>query len=167
MQKEKGRFWSPRPKMQSLIGLSVFLFGSSLLILVMLALWDMPPLGGLIPIFPVFNSMIFIGIGFFVMFYAMLRAIEKGIVDVPRAVFTILIITVGCLGFIWSVFYNSYLGNIDPYFGCPADGMCWSALQLPLASIIVSDLGAILLQTSFVKKRVHVKALATPLPQTR
>ena len=110
--------------------------------------------------------MIVIGVGFFVMFYVMLRAIEKGTVNVPRAMVPIAIIGVGCLAFIW-YFSNWYLFPMS-YTGCPTDGVCWAELQMPVASMMFSDVGAILLQTPFVtKKRVRVNALATPLPQTQ
>jgi hypothetical protein len=152
--------------MHSLIGLSIFLFGSTLLILLMLALSSGGGYNGLNPIGGVYISMIVIGAGFFVMFYVMLRAIEKGTVNVPRAVVPIAIIGLGCLAFIW-YFSNWYLFPMS-YTGCPTDGVCWAELQMPVALMILADVGAILLQTPFVtKKRVHAKALATLLPQTQ
>jgi hypothetical protein len=144
--------------MHSLIGLSIFLFGSTLLILLMLAVSTMPSYNGLNAVGGVYISMIVIGVGFFVMLYATLRAIEKGTVNVPRTLVPIAIIGLGCLAFIW-YFSNWYLFPTS-YSGCPTDGICWAELQTPVALMILADVGAILLQTPFVKKKEFVDSHA-------
>lgn len=146
--------------MQSLVGLSVFLFGSSFGLLLMLALSFGGGYNGLNPLYAIYISMIVIGVGLFAMSGSIVYGLKHQIiVDVPRALIAIVIIGLGSLGFMWSYFTASYVG-------CPPDGICWSVLQLPFASIILSDFGAILLQT--VKKQgVRVKVLATPLPRTQ
>ena len=151
-----------------MIGLSVFLFGSTFLFSLMLALSDMPMNGGLNPLYGVYISMIVIGVGLFVMLRTIACGLGKpqNIVDVPRALIAIVIIGLGCIGFIWSYISATYFGA---YNACPPDGMCWAVLQLPVASIILADVGAILLQTPFVvkKKREQMNALVTSLPQTQ
>jgi len=132
----------------------------------MLALSDVPMNGGLNPLYGVYISMFVIGVGLFVMLRTIACGLGKpqNIVDVPRALIAIVIIGLGCIGFIWSYISATYIGA---YNGCPQDGICWAVLQLPVASIILADVGAILLQTPFVvkKKREQMNALVTPYPR--
>jgi len=147
--------------MLSLIGMSVFLFGSFLLILLVLALSTTQPYNGLNPVYGVYISMIVIGVGFFVM----LRGIERGTISVPRTVVPIAVIGLGCLAFIWD--YSHWWMFPFPYNVCPSDGICWAELQIPLASMSLADVGAILLPTPFVKKKKREQMnIHQTLPQT-
>lgn len=144
--------------MHSLIGMSIFLFGSSLGLLLMVALSTMPSYNGLNPLYAVYVSIILIGVGLFVMLGTLAYGVRKRkhIVDVPRAEISIVTIILGCLGFIWSYFSTSFSG-------CPTDGICWAVLQMPVASTMLSVFGAILLQTSLVNQGEHMNPHPTPL----
>lgn len=149
--------------MQSLVGLSVFLFGSILLILLMLAISTMPSYNGLNPLYAVYISTIVIGVGLFVMLRTIGLLKNQNIVNVPRALIAVVVIGLGLLTFAWyfsPLYYSNFLYGFFGVQGCPSDGICWAELQMPVASIILSDIGAIFLQTSR-KKGEYVDTRAT------
>jgi hypothetical protein len=156
-----------KEKMHSLIGLCVFLLGSSFEFLNMLALSDMPGSNGLNPLYGLYISLIVIGVGLFVMLRPIAWGLVKrqNVVDVPRTLIPILLIGLGSIGFIWSYFSATYIGA---YNECPPDGYCWAVMQLPVVSMILAVVGATLLQTPFVMKmkRKHMDARATVIPET-
>lgn len=136
-----------------MVGLSVFLFGSILLILLMLALSTMPSYNGLNPLYAVYISMILIGVGLFVMSRPIAYELAKhrSFVDLPRALIAVVVIGLGLLAFTRSYFSTQYLS-------CPPDGICWAVLPLPVTSIILSEIGSILLHTSHKKRgRVDIQ----------
>jgi hypothetical protein len=145
--------------------MSFFLFGSSILVLLMAAVSFSAGYDGIDPSLVIINSAIVIGVGLSLMLWTIRKGKRQHIVNVPRAEIAIVTIILGSLGFIWSYFSNTYYGNFQLSAACTSmthDGVCWGDVQLPLASIMLSVFGAILLQTSLLKEGEYMNPHPTP-----
>lgn len=154
-----------KEKMHSLIGLSFFLFGSSILILLMAAVSFSAGYDGIDPSLVIYSSAIVMGVGLSLMLETIRKGKRQHIVNVPRVEVAIVFIILGALGFIWSYFSNTSNGAFLQSSACASmthDGICWSEVQLPVASIMLSVFGAILLQTSLLREGEYMKPHPTP-----
>jgi hypothetical protein len=151
--------------MHSLIGMSFFLFGSFILVLLMAAVSFSAGYDGIDPSLVIINSAIVIGVGLSLMLWTIRKGKRQHVVNVPRVEVAVVIIVLGALGFVWSYFSNTSYGNFQLSAACTSmthDGICWGDVQLPLASIMLSVFGAILLQTSLLKEGEYVNPHPTP-----